>query len=106
MEQDFTKTWEELSEEEKAAWEETCKKKAVKSWKVHCKRFGYVFSADVVTWNAESEWNGQYSKVKWAVYVESNLIPEQKELLAAKELEKKLKAELKAARKELAAILN
>ena len=30
----------------------------------------------------------------------------QKELLAAKELEKKLKAELKAARKELAAILN
>ncbi|MFA7169907.1 MAG: hypothetical protein WC178_03565 [Candidatus Paceibacterota bacterium] len=106
MEQDFTKTWEELSGEEKAAWEETCKNKAVKSRKTYCKRFGYIFSADIVTWNAESEWNGQYSKAKWAAYVESNLTPEQKELLAAKELEKKLKAELKAARKELATILD
>lgn len=106
MTQDFSKAWKDLNEEEKATWEASCKKKAVKSWKAYCKRFGYIFNADVVTWDAKNEWDAKHEKAKWAAYVESNLTPEQKELLAAKELEKKLKAELKAARKELAAILN
>ena len=106
MTQDFSKTWEELNEEVKATWEASCKKKAIKSWKAYCKRFGYVFNADVVTWDAKNEWDAKHEKARWAAYVENNLTPEQKELLAARNEEKRLKAELKAARSELAAILN
>jgi len=99
MEQDFSKSWNELNDEEKAAWEETCKKKAVKSWKACCKRFGYIFDSTIVTWNAEVEWEHQHSKARWAAYIDSNLTPEQRELKATA---KRLKAELKAIRKELA----
>lgn len=106
MAQYFTKSWNELNDNEKAEWEETCKKKAVKSWKAYCKKFGYVFDEKVVTWNAEFEWENKCSKAKWDSYIESNLTPEQKELLAIRKTEKKLKAELKAVKKELAAITN
>ncbi|MCK9311819.1 MAG: hypothetical protein M0P26_06040 [Bacteroidales bacterium] len=104
--QDFTKSWNELNDDEKAEWEKACKKKAIKSWKTHCKKFNYVFDEKIVTWNSEFEWENKHSKAKWNAYIESNLTPEQKELLALKKTEKKLKAELKAAKKELAAILN
>ncbi|MDD2628175.1 MAG: hypothetical protein PHD20_04775 [Clostridia bacterium] len=106
MKQNFAKAWKELNDEEKTIWEATCKKKAIKFWKDYCKKFGYVFDVKVVKWDAENEWNSKHEKVKWAAYAESNLTPEQKELQAIRETEKKLKVELKAAKAELAAILN
>lgn len=62
MKFDFTKSWNELSTDEKIEFDKKCGKAVMKSVSSFSDRFNVEIGkcADMMTWNTESEWNAKH----------------------------------------------
>ena len=62
MKFDYTKPWNELSTEEKTAFDKKCGKSVMKGVSDFADRFNVEIGncADLMTWNGEAEWNAKH----------------------------------------------